>query len=330
VKVWGIPNGPAARGTKINGAYLTVRQKDGSLVVRAWPRKRGHYQSQRQRDWGEWFGAVSRWATSPDPGSQLYALQVVVGTIFMPRDVLIKIAAGKLWDVQLADGTNLWNIWLMADQIQVMLDTITETPGSLLYRSPQGWVAVEPTKSGDILTLTDNAATPRWAPPSGGKGGATVAPAPSGTTNNTVAQTKGLAFTPLLDLALYGVWARATYRAGDKVQGWVVALNDLTVSEILGMSDEIDITSTTNTPIYFELPFVANIPKGQKFAFGVTRISGSVAWLDLFVNTGTAAPFSPAEELNMRLLTLNAPISIDALMTDERNAGGVSVVYGVK
>ncbi len=271
MKVWGIANGPAARGTKINGAYITVRQPDGSLVVRSWPRKRGHYQSQRQGGWGEWFAAVSRWATQPDPGSQLYALQVVVGTIFMPRDVLIKIAAGKLWDVQLADGTQLWNIWLMADQIQVMLDTITETPGSMLVRTPAGWAALEPGPVGNVLTGQGPNQIPAWALASGGAGAAGWdMPGQTSHSENAFA-TVGGGLQPAVDVTIDQVWSRLSEVAGATYKVSVLALDGTTISAVLGQTPEYQAEATADVTRVLNLVHKATIPAEQLAVIAVTR-----------------------------------------------------------
>lgn len=47
--------------------------------------------------------------------------------------------------------------------LQRMLDMISNEPGSILYRGPDGWVALAPTQAGDVLTLSDDL-LPVWLP----------------------------------------------------------------------------------------------------------------------------------------------------------------------
>lgn len=49
--------------------------------------------------------------------------------------------------------------------LQYMLDHFSATPGAILYRGPDTWLALEPTQIGDILVL-DSQLLPAWQPPS--------------------------------------------------------------------------------------------------------------------------------------------------------------------
>lgn len=298
MKVWGIANGPAARGTKIKDAFLTVRQKDGSLVVRSWPRKRGHYQSQRQREWGEWFGAVSRWATQPDPGSQLYALQVVVGTIFMPRDVLIKLAAGKLWDVQLADGTQLWNIWLMADQIQVMLDTISDEIGVILTRSQAGWIAIEPGTPGYVLTQEPGGAVPAWREVSATGVTSLWTGSPQSTNSTSQYNTQGAQFQCPVDLTIDQVFSKQTEVAGEQYKFVLYATDNYVITDILGETEVFTADASITRTRYLSLIEPATVPANTLAVIALTRLNpaplqGSFVWVGSYPYQGFPSAVTP-------------------------------------
>lgn len=66
----------------------------------------------------------------------------------------------------IADGVTI------AAQVQAILDQITTTQGSILYRGASDWEALAPGTSGQVLQTNGAAANPSWVTPSGGGGGA--------------------------------------------------------------------------------------------------------------------------------------------------------------
>jgi hypothetical protein len=60
----------------------------------------------------------------------------------------------------------------MNEITQALLDDISATQGSILYRSASGWVALPPGTAGHFLKTNGAAANPEWAAASGGGGGA--------------------------------------------------------------------------------------------------------------------------------------------------------------
>lgn len=191
---------------KSKDALITVQRSDGSIIARAWPRKRHAFQSLRQMQWGQLFGMLAQWSTQPMPLDQLWALEVSKGTIFLPRDLLLKMATGKMWRVVLKDGTELWNVWDMADQIQVMLDVLSETPGSIVYRAADGWVGLLPGKLNQVLTSDPDTGAVFWGDGSGGENqsvGTSWLGAGSGGASSFMYE--GIKFTPIFSQSC--VWA---------------------------------------------------------------------------------------------------------------------------
>lgn len=275
MKVYGVPRGPAARGTKIAGAIVLYRMKDGRVIARAWPRKRGKYQSERQRQWGEWFALASKWATAPDPGSQEYALATTDSTIFFPRDLLIKMVRGSLWNVTMADGTQIWNIWDMAEQIQVELDTITQVPGSILYRGPTEWVALEPGQAGFVFTSTGTQGLPQWQAAAGGgiPGIWQILASSSGTSSGNA--TKGMSVTIQMDLNIGGVAAIASFVEGATYKVAVGAIEGGVFAAPFFTSALQTATADGIYPMLFQWAEAVEFASGSNVAVMLIRTDGS-------------------------------------------------------
>jgi hypothetical protein len=191
----------------------------------------------------------------------------------MPRDVLVKLAAGKLWDVQLADGTQLWNIWLMADQIQVMLDTISDEVGVILTRSQAGWIALEPGTPGNVLTQEPNGAVPAWRPvqatgvTSLWTGSTPISP---GLSNYN---TQGAPFQSVLDLTIDQVSSTQDEVAGEQYKYVLYATNNYTITEILGESDVFTAEATATKTRYLSLKDAATVPANTLAVIALTRLN---------------------------------------------------------
>lgn len=50
------------------------------------------------------------------------------------------------------------------DQLQAIMDTIGDTPGSILVRGPDRWIALPPGNLGDVLVVGDGG-VPEWRDP---------------------------------------------------------------------------------------------------------------------------------------------------------------------
>lgn len=71
----------------------------------------------------------------------------------LPRDFLTAGAYGTLNSYTLEDGTELIGYRTVTINAQLVLDQVTDTAGALLWRSPAGWVEIEPGSQGQLLTI---------------------------------------------------------------------------------------------------------------------------------------------------------------------------------
>lgn len=87
------------------------------------------------------------------------------------KDYLIQCMYGYGPEGWLPDGSIYAGARALPTMIQSLLDSITSKPGSLLLRSPNGWVGITPAEAGTVLTSNGEQAMPAWLPGGGGGGG---------------------------------------------------------------------------------------------------------------------------------------------------------------
>lgn len=89
----------------------------------------------------------------------------------------------------------------MVPDPNLVLDQITDTVGSILYRGPAGWIGLDPGSSGQVLAIVDG--EPVWADIAGGGGGGGPADQLSWFAPNRTAQ-------PAMNAASIGMWFLCT------------------------------------------------------------------------------------------------------------------------
>lgn len=154
------------------GSLNLIRNKYGTIAAK-WPRKRGKAKSGYlfYRQWE--FGIVSRWAANPEPIARQTADELVKGTDLVWRDMFVQCSFGSLYEIQFQDGTPTYRYRDVVPNAQLMLDQVTDTIGSLVYRAQIGWVGLDPGSNNFVLTMRSG--LPMWLPAQGGGGGGAVA-----------------------------------------------------------------------------------------------------------------------------------------------------------
>lgn len=139
---------------------VLVRDTKHGLIAQAWPKKRGKatsgYDFYRQTE----FGIAAAWAADAEPNQLQTAINMAAGTVLVPRDILIMAMMGTFWTFVMPDGTVKGSWRVPNPNPQLVLDMISDTVGSILYRAPIGWVALGPGNNGQLLAIIAN--TPTW------------------------------------------------------------------------------------------------------------------------------------------------------------------------
>jgi hypothetical protein len=89
---------------RVRGNVIT-RVTEHQIIVQKWPRKRGPSQTWKAQFLTQQFGIAGRMAANAEPMSWETAKYWSQGTVWMPRDILVMAAYGKLIEITGTDGT---------------------------------------------------------------------------------------------------------------------------------------------------------------------------------------------------------------------------------
>lgn len=146
---------------------------NGEERARAWPKKRSRKKHPHTVEQNEWF-RQAQWATKYMSAEMYWQFaQAVKGTPLLPRDILTMMMAGRLAAFTLPSGRTLWSEQV-ANDVSQALDVISDQPGSMLVRGPNGWMAISPGLAGQLLTFEGPDAPPSWQNPVGPSGGTII------------------------------------------------------------------------------------------------------------------------------------------------------------
>lgn len=154
-----IPQPGATRLKGVQLAYFdTMRQK---WITRSWPKAaktRTMAQQQNNRAFKQ-----AQWLIKNSTGEDLIAsYKMADGTTFLARDVRMKAAYGVLFEVHFKDGTVWTSKRLAMNNIQQLLNSITDIPGSMLVRTPDGWQGLSPPSGEQLLGFNPIDGVPEW------------------------------------------------------------------------------------------------------------------------------------------------------------------------
>lgn len=99
------------------------------------------------------------------------ATKLAAFTPFLDRDLKMKVAGGLLYNWIDDDGKTWVGRRQVYPDIQAALDSITVDIGSVLVRTPDGWLGLLPGLAQEVLTIDIASGMPAWLPPAGGGGG---------------------------------------------------------------------------------------------------------------------------------------------------------------
>lgn len=142
----------------------------GQERARAWPKKRPGKKHPHTAEQNEWF-RQAQWATKyMAPEMYWQAQQAVQGTPLLPRDILTMMMAGRLAAFVSPTGRVIWSKAVQND-VSRALDVISDVPGAMLVRGPDGWQAILPGAPGQALVMPAEGDVPEWGEGGGGAGG---------------------------------------------------------------------------------------------------------------------------------------------------------------
>jgi len=159
--------------------------------------------------------------------------------------------------------------------VQLILDQIGTTPGMLVYRRPEGWRALAPGNTGQVLAL-NAAKLPVWVNPAS----IVVTPSVIRSTNSwepiaassSAAATKGIVFIPDFDIDVHSVLILAQISNGWHYKAFIGEIPAATGTPALSAVNIGDsVAGVTNTTTrWLELPFAIpiSLTAGLIYAIG--------------------------------------------------------------
>lgn len=316
MKIWGLPHGDL-RAKKIRGSLVIVKRQDGSYYASSWPRKRGQNHGPRQSHIQDNFKLMNAQAPALDPMTKVQMRELATNTIFRPTDLELMLMAGKLWEIWTKDGQVIRPVKIMASEIQVYLDTISTTPGAVIYRSPTGWVALDPGSDGEFLATQPSNGAVAWATPASGGGGPTYVYPPTSAQDSSANLCKGSYCTPLVDITISGWWWHYFERNNTTYTSTVALLEDLTITEILGQASWDGTFQSTAQYKWLPAEGGMSVKAGQTVAILLSKSGTDTGALTLYDDTSPNTTPWPCDDPRWSGALLNeAPVVGSVLTAD--------------
>lgn len=141
----------------------------GKPRKRKWPKPQP-WKRKTQAEALNKFAQAQRLFSYTTPEQQTVFRELSKNSPYLPRDYWTAMLYGRLayW----RDSETGKVVYPMAarEEVSRSLDTISQTPGAMLYRTNNLWAEVSPGALGDVLTSFGPGAAPQWLPSSGGAG----------------------------------------------------------------------------------------------------------------------------------------------------------------
>lgn len=130
---------------------ILVRSQMGGIHTSKWPRKRGPSKDPEQIDRTTAFKMAVDMIRRPQTDQLATAQELTKLAPALARDILLAACYGQFLTWHDASGLLWTGVPTPSSPIQRLLDGITQTPGSIIARSPQGWAPLNPGDPGDVL-----------------------------------------------------------------------------------------------------------------------------------------------------------------------------------
>lgn len=144
----------------IKGVVVTQARGD-HIVATKWPRKRGPNGTPAQMAARQFFRDLVQSIKNAEAPDRETAMAYTPGTPLTWRDILMQAYSAKLMVVTDPDGAIWRGTRDVSDEAQALLNSISQTPGTVLIRGADKWIATyAPTRPNQVLT---SVGAPRYA-----------------------------------------------------------------------------------------------------------------------------------------------------------------------
>lgn len=264
---------PALQRAK--GRFIVTSGKFGPIAQK-WHGPNGPAKSPFDRMRQLEFAVIAKWAAAPFDLDLFTAVEMAKGTQYVPRDILMMAAYGRYYDVRGQNGEEYMPARDARPDINYMLDSITSTYGSMIFRDTGGWNDIPIGVNGQVLTLKGN--LPTWEWPTGGAGSAQAYPAYYPTAlvaNAPPAASIGHAWKPVKPISLYKLGTIITGLAGQTCNMSLWRLNVNTLDALLYQGPSFPATTTGDNYYEMIMPTRIDVAERTDIAVILTRTDGS-------------------------------------------------------
>lgn len=295
-KVWGLSPQPGAQ--RIKGVLRShFDTKRNVWIVRSWPKGNGGDTPKRKAA-REQFMAVQQMIKNATSDEVAAAQEITAGTPLLVRDVLMKAAYGTLIEATGKDGSQWMGIRDVQPSAQMLLNSISNVVGSMLYKGPDGWVGVNIGSPGQVLTVDGDTVLPAWKDPTGGGGGVSGFTPSLETLTVSDAQNfaaRGTQLKPSQSIKINAASVLLTQVAGGVYQVGIASFDTVTkkLTSAPAYSEAFTSAASGLEPfiVKFTTPFVTT--KGTQYLFFVVR-TDATGTTSLNMTYSTSPISSPA------------------------------------
>lgn len=309
---------------RFRNVMSVFQTKDGRTIVRKWQRSGRPNPSPAELETRAQFKQAVQNIKNVAPEVQQFAREASAGTAWTWRDLLMAWQYGHNIEVTGPDGRVYIGLRDMAIEAQTVLDSIIDSVGAVLVRTPTGWKGLIPGPAGEVLTSTGPGAPPNYAPVSAGAGGV-IAPAalvgwPSGIVSWNSTTSAGANFMRLKPIYL---------TSGQKVTGVVVPA--LAASASAHMTPVLyRHTSGVPAALMAKGPTVVGaISGGNKLPFDTafTAVNEEICWLG-WIHTGAAITLCNLSNTGLAYLSTSSDTVSDPCPTMTLSGTAVAAWWG--
>ena len=302
-KIVGDGQGDVRRSFK-GAAY--VRQHRGQTLLVAMPTRQKKQKSEKQLAAMDLMRQRSLAVKAMAPELVYWSSRFAKGTALMPRDWLFMAMAGRYvlaWmpeeyitgpyardgiegenngqepitpDSEMPTFDKLRNLYPMAalNDLSFLFDIYGDTPGTIFYRTKDGWRGLPPGVPGTVLTLMPDG-TLQWQAAQSGGSAISIGVAYGEAFHSGYTSTYCQFFNPAMNMAIHGVFTTARYQAGKEYQAACIKRDGNFVSEVLGRTDTFLAPENKDDGYYYAFPDPVEIHAGEEFGLCHTIINGT-------------------------------------------------------
>lgn len=224
--------GPVGRRGPSYGKSLYVYERDGQLVIAAWPRKPRGRKSPKQLANMERFRQAQKLIPHIAPHEMVTAIEATKDTLYLPRDLITAAMYGRTFSIAVQGQRTLVPMAFKKD-VSFSLDTISVQPGGMMVRGGEFWDPLPQGLSGQVLVSRGSGAQPQWSTTGEGDPDTMLTSTKNNETETGLFALQGNFLRSSLQITVLMVWAAIDFVAGATYKPIIYRISGGDIVEIL-------------------------------------------------------------------------------------------------